>query len=454
MPSLLFAGFMPHPPLLVEGVGDEMKTEVARTDAACRQLAKRVAELAPKTVVVVSPHGPVFADAYTMPDWPRLAGDFNAFGSTVSMEWENDTKYVNRASELAEESYLPLAAISHQQLSSLQQPQALDHGTMLPLYYLKQAGWQGKVVCVRIGGLPPRECYRIGSVLAETAAGPTVLIASGDLSHCLNDQAPSPYNPAGPEFDAAIKDALEQKDFKAILDMPPEFRQRAAECGWRPLVTLLGALDETNVASKVLSYEGPFGVGYLVASFDLQPGKVASLMPEKSAPRENSPHARLARRAIEHYLATGQMLPVDEAKDELASRSGAFVSLKSDDQLRGCIGTVEPSQPSLAEEIIVNAVDAATKDPRFEPVSPAELATLRITVDVLAPSQPAGFKDLDPANKGVVVEWRGRRGLLLPDLPGIDDPEEQLSIAMEKGGIPAERREEISLYTFTVERFD
>ena len=453
MPSLLFAGFMPHPPLLVEGVGDEMKTEVARTDAACRQLAERVAELAPETVVVVSPHGPVFADAYTMPDWQRLSGDFNAFGSTVSMEWENDVRYVKRAMELADENALPLTAISRQQLSSLRQPHALDHGTMLPLYYLEQAGWQGKVACVRIGGLPPRECYRIGTVLARASAGPTVIIASGDLSHCLNDQAPSPYNPAGPEFDAGIKKALEKKEFQSILDMPPEFRQRAAECGWRPLVTLLGSLDEINVSTQVLSYEGPFGVGYLVASFELQPGKAASLVPATAAPREQSTHARLARRAIEHYLATGQLLPAADA-EELSSRAGAFVSLKSDDQLRGCIGTVEPAQPSLAEEIIVNAVDAATKDPRFEPVSPDELSTLRITVDVLGPLQPAGFNDLDPATKGVVAEWKGRRGLLLPDLPGIDDGEQQLAIAMEKGGIPAERRQETSLYTFTVERFD
>lgn len=452
MSPLVFAGLVPHPPLLIEGVGDELKAEVADTDAAYRRLAAQVTEQAPDTVIIISPHGPVFSDAYTMADWPRLEGDFTPFGSTVAMAWDNHRKYVARAARLAEREGLPLIPIGQRQLASHRQSASLDHGTMVPLYYLKQAGWQGTIACVRIGGIPPAKCYRIGTVLARAAENDRVaVLASGDLSHCLTSDGPSPYNPAGKEFDQAIVAALKAADFRRILDLPPDLRQRAAECGWRPLVTLLGTLDGYDVSPEVLSYQGPFGVGYLVAA--LAPGQPGhpGLAPAPRRPRDNSPHTRLARQAIAHFLATGEILTSDA---DLGQPAGAFVSLKADDQLRGCIGTIEPARDSLAAEIIANAIDAATRDPRFDPVTPKELDSLTITVDVLDPVVPAAYADLDPSCKGVVVEWQGRRGLLLPDLPGIDDASQQLAIAMEKAGIPQSRAGDVRIYTFSVERYD
>lgn len=453
MSPLVFAGLVPHPPLLVEGVGDELKAEAAETDAAYQQLALRLTEHAPATVVIISPHGPIFADVYTVLAWPRLKGDFTPFGSTVSMAWDNDCSYVAQACQLATAQHLPLVSISQRQLNAHRQSVNLDHGTLLPLYYLKKAGWQGRVVCIRIGGISPDQCFRIGKVLAQAADNKSVaLLASGDLSHCLSDNGPSPYNPAGREFDQIIVSALKEGNFQQIFNLPPELRQRAAECGWRPLVTLLGALDGYSVTTAVLNYQGPFGVGYLVATMELDPaGKSSGLAPPVPRPRDKTPQTKLARQAIAHYLATGETLKTDL---DLGQPAGVFVSLKADDQLRGCIGTVEPVQHSLAKEIVVNAIDAATKDPRFEPVLPSELEPLKITVDILSPCKPAVFAELAPDSKGLVVEWQGRRGLLLPALPGIDEPEQQLAIAMKKAGIPLSRREDLRLYTFTVERYD
>ena len=454
MCPIVFAGFAPHPPLLIEGVGDEHKPDAAQTDRAYRQLAARLAETNPETVLVVTPHGPVFSDAYTIAGWDTLEGDFTPFGSPVSMTWKADTEYSRRAESLVAARGLPLLVINSRQLASHRYSTGLDHGTMVPLWYLREAGWQGKVVCIRIGGLPPRQCYEIGKVLAEAAGEKNVaLIASGDLSHCLSEDGPSPFNPAGAEFDQRIADALAKGDYQAVLSITPEFRQRAAECGWRPLVTLLGALDGRKSTSQVLSYEGPFGVGYLTAVFTLEDGEKPRFIFPWPQPSDASVHVQLARKAISQYLLTGRVMDLPAPQSPLDSPAAAFVSLKLDDQLRGCIGTIEPEHENLGMEIIANAIAAATGDSRFEPVTAEELEQLSISVDVLSEPVPADYSQLDPAKLGLIAQWRGRRGLLLPDLPGVDTPEEQLQIVCRKAGIPWEKAREAKLFTFTVERF-
>ncbi len=446
MSPVVFAGFAPHPPLLIEGVGDELKPKAAPTHQAYQELAAALAGAEPETVVILTPHGPVFSDAYTIAGWDTLKGDFTPFGSTVSMTWAADTAYGRRAQALAQSRGLSLILVNSRQLAGHRYSPALDHGAMVPLWYLREAGWRGKVVCVRIGGLPPHECYDIGKVLAEAAEQRVGILASGDLSHCLSEDGPSPYNPAGAEFDGAIAAALEENDFSRVLSLPAEFRQRAAECGWRPLVTLLGAIEGRDSRSQVLSYQGPYGVGYLVALFTLAP---------ETGPHsaESSSQVRLARQAIGHYLETGQVLELDAPPSPLDRPGAAFVSLQAQGELRGCIGTILPARETLAQEIIANAIAAATQDPRFTPVALAELAGLSISVDVLTAPTPADYSQLDPAVYGLVAQWRGRRGLLLPDLPGVDTPEEQLRIVCRKAGIPWDRSGEAELSIFTVQRF-
>lgn len=453
MCPLVFAGFAPHPPLLIEGVGDELKGEARPTDLAYKQLADSLVAAKPTTVVVVSPHGPVFADTYTIAGWDTLTGDFTPFGSPVSMAWPGAKEYIERARQLAEERRLPLAVINSRQLASHRYSPSLDHGTMVPLWYLQQAGWQGTVACVRIGALSPNQCHEIGKVLAAAAADEAVaLIASGDLSHCLSEDGPSPYNPAGAEFDRLIADSLRAADFEAVLSIPAQLRQRAAECGWRPLVTLLGALHGRETGSEVLSYQGPYGVGYLIATFPFAAGETPAEL-SLAGPTGASEHASLAREAIRTHLAEGKVLEMPQPPLSLAAPAGAFVSLKLAGQLRGCIGTIEPVQKNLAAEIIANAIAAATEDPRFQPLRLEELGDVAISVDVLSPPAPAEFTDLDPAELGLIAQWQGRRGLLLPNLAGVESPEEQLRIVCQKAGIPWNRAKEAQLFVFRVKRF-
>lgn len=177
-------------------------------------------------------------------------------------------------------------------------------------------------------------------------------------------------------------------------------------------------------------------------------------MSEEGKKEKRSPHVELARAAIEAWIRERRRLDPKEREDlarALAERAAAFVTLKKGGQLRGCIGTFQPLQESLAEEIISNAISAATRDPRFPPVSPEELEDLEISVDVLNKPEPVSdVGQLDPRRYGVIVQRGGRIGLLLPDLEGVDTVEEQLDIARRKAGIG--QHEPIQIFRFTVER--
>lgn len=165
------------------------------------------------------------------------------------------------------------------------------------------------------------------------------------------------------------------------------------------------------------------------------------------------PLVRLAKDAIELYVRTGAVLPVpDSLSPEMQGRAGVFVSLKVRGMLRGCIGTFQPCEPTVAQEIVRNAISAATCDPRFQPVRTPELPDLEYSVDVLTePEQISDTKDLDPKRYGVIVQCGRRRGLLLPDLEGVDTAEQQIGISMQKAGIPA--GSEVTLFRFEVKRY-
>lgn len=165
------------------------------------------------------------------------------------------------------------------------------------------------------------------------------------------------------------------------------------------------------------------------------------------------PLVELARRSIETYVLSGKIIAVPcDLAPELKRKAGTFVSLHdSRGRLRGCIGTIEPCEENIAAETIHNAISAATRDPRFPPVSPSELEDLEIEVSVLNPPEPiSGLDELDPKRYGVIVVSGHRRGLLLPDLEGVDTPEFQVEIASEKACIRAGAPRQ--LYRFSVTR--
>jgi AmmeMemoRadiSam system protein A len=281
---------------------------------------------------------------------------------------------------------------------------------------------------------------------ADTVGRPVAFVASGDLSHRLKPDAPAGYNPAAYRFDEEVVDAIHHNSPNRIAKIDHELRRTAGECGYRSMLVALGATRELPAACEVLSYEAPFGVGYLVAQLTNAAADVTNTGLEElgnAITAGDDPAVAelpaLARQAVETFVRTGKSITKPANPSALLSaRAACFVSIKTHQgDLRGCIGTIEPVKHNLAEELIANAVNAATRDPRFEPVAADELGELRYSVDVLGMTEPADFEDLDPQMYGVIVEDESGklRGLLLPDIPGVDTVSQQVDIAARKAGI-------------------
>jgi AmmeMemoRadiSam system protein A len=194
----------------------------------------------------------------------------------------------------------------------------------------------------------------------------------------------------------------------------------------RPLAILLGAARLADLHSQVLSYEGPFGVGYPVVAFTAS-----------AAPKVLLDVQTLGRQAIDTYLRTRQFIePPEPIPLELQAPSAVFVSLRKDGELRGCVGSVRPTMATAAHELIRYAVASAVRDPRFDPVRLDEVGALTIKVQLLDPPEPVtDISSLDPRSYGIIVRRGDRQALLLPGIDGIETPEEQVLAACEKAGI-------------------
>jgi len=290
-----------------------------------------------------------------------------------------------------------------------------------------------------------------------------VFVASGDLSHKLQSYGPYGYAPEGPEYDARVMDACGRGAFGELFDFDEAFCERAAECGHRSFVIMAGALDGVAVQARRLSHEDVTGVGYGICTFrpgapdasrrflEIRQAAQAARLAETR--RQCDPWVQLAWQSVESRVLNRRVMDVPEGLPEAltARRAGAFVSIHKQGRLRGCIGTIAPTRASLAEEIIHNAVSAATRDPRFDPIRPDELAWLEISVDVLGEPEDIDSQDaLDVKRYGVIVTSGGRRGLLLPDLEGVDTVDRQVAIARQKAGIGP--KEPVRLQRFEVVR--
>ena len=227
---------------------------------------------------------------------------------------------------------------------------------------------------------------------------------------------------------------------------------------------MAGVLDGLSVKAECLSHEGTFGVGYGICTFEVtgrDPERhfleqYFQEQKEKIRKRKmaEDPYVSLARQTIETYVKTGEKIRVPQNLPEemYSGRAGVFVSLKEDGRLRGCIGTIAPVRENIAREIIENAISAAVRDPRFHAVEPEELDRMVYSVDVLGDTEEIdSAEELDVKRYGVVVSRGRRRGLLLPNLEGVDTVEEQIRIAKQKAGIPDEA-EDVRLERFEVVR--
>ncbi|MBO4913953.1 MAG: AmmeMemoRadiSam system protein A [Oscillospiraceae bacterium] len=449
---------VPHPPLIIPAVGRGQEREIGATVDAYREAARRVAEWKPDSVILSTPHSVMYADYFHISPGVAASGDMGRFGAARErVEVSYDAELRREAISLAEAEGLAAGTLGERDA-------ALDHGSFIPLWFLREAGVNCPIVRVGLSGFSPLKHYALGRCFASAAdklGRRAVFVASGDLSHKLRPDGPYGFVPEGPEYDKQVTSALAKGDFLRLLTMDGGLCERAAECGQRSFQIMAGALDGLAVKPELLSHEGPFGVGYGVAVFSVT-GRDAARRFEgacREAERERlaakkageDPWVKLARLSLETYIKTGRELRElpDGLPEQLElERAGAFVSLHVGDALRGCIGTIAPTERSVAWEIVRNAVSAGTRDPRFPPVSASELDSLEYSVDVLGKPEPiVSPSQLDVKRYGVIVSCGMRRGLLLPDLDGVDTVERQIEIARQKGGIGA-------LEHYTLERFE
>lgn len=437
---------VPHPPIILPEVGCGEERKIETTIRAYREAAKAVADMRPDTIIILSPHSVLYAEYFHISPGQMAAGDLGQFRvKKIFIECEYDVAFVGELAKLAQQEGFPAGTDGEREPS-------LDHGTLIPLRFLQEEGL-GDLPVVRIGlsGLNVEMHYRLGELIAQAAANlgkRTAIVASGDLSHRLKEDGPYGYAPQGPEFDHIVTEALRKANFMELMNLEPAFCEQAAECGLRAFLIMAGAFNGKSIDSSLLSYEGPFGVGYGVAVFTVRGNDDARefgrmyrkkrIQEKMEREAHEDAYVKLARASLEHYVNMGTVLPrPDHLPDELLkTRTGVFVSLKKRGELRGCIGTVEAMRDCIADEIIWNAVSAGAEDPRFAPVSRIELEELVYSVDILGKAQlVVSAEELDAKRFGIIVTSAGRRGLLLPNLEGVDTPQQQIEIALQKAGI-------------------
>ena len=456
------AGIMvPHPPLIVPAVGRGEERVIAATVGAYERAAAFVMSFAPETLIVVSPHTAMYADYFHVSPGAGASGNFAQFGAPQeAFDAAYDAEFVRELEAAAKESGFPAGTLG-------ERDKRLDHGVTVPLYFISRAaGELPKIVRVGLSGLPLTEHYKFGRLIAETAerlGRRAVVVASGDLSHKLKADGPYGFSPDGPVYDERVMEVMGRAAFGELFDFSEDFCESAAECGHRSFVIMAGAFDGRAVRAERLSHEGPFGVGYGVCTFEgggrddsrrfleiYEDKERARLAAIRAAEDE---YVRLARASVEHYVRTGRRLEMPNGLpgDMTRRRAGVFVSLHEDGRLRGCIGTIAPVTHCIAQEIIDNGVSASSRDPRFNPVEPEELERLVYSVDVLEPPERIESpSQLDVKKYGVIVTRGYKRGLLLPNLDGVNSVEEQIAIAKQKAGIA--QGENVELERFEVTR--
>ncbi len=318
---------------------------------------------------------------------------------------------------------------------------AFEHSIEVQLPFLLYFKKDVKIVPIMMSYGKPEVYKDIGRAIARTLLDSdkeAVIIASSDMTHYESQESAK-------KKDAQAIEAVLELNADKLLKRVAE--QNITMCGFAPAVALITAAKELGAKSaELVRYQTS---GDVLKDYTSVVGYAGIIIKGTIM----SPLVRLAHRTVEAYVREGKVIKAPaELTPEMKEKAGVFVSIHKHGELRGCIGTFEPAQRNVAEEVINNAISSSTQDPRFPPVSPGELKDLEISVDVLTQPEPVkSKKDLDPKKYGAIVECGWRRGLLLPDLEGVDTVDEQINICCMKGGISPD--EKVNLYRFQVKRY-
>lgn len=260
---IVFSAIVPHPPILIPAIGKENINRLKATVDSYAKLEEDLYASQADTIIIISPHGRLQAEAFTINLSPEFKGNFEDFGDlTTKFSLKGDVALAHRIKEKFE-TKVPLQLISEPKL---------DHGAAVPLYLLTGHLAKIKIIPLYYSGLDLTAHYNFGQTIKSKLLNSSeriAIIASGDLSHRLSENAPAGFSPKGKKFDKKLIDCLLKKQTEEIIRFKPELIAEAGECGLKSIMILLGVLDELKYEPQPLSYESPFGVGYLVMNFRL-----------------------------------------------------------------------------------------------------------------------------------------------------------------------------------------
>lgn len=423
----LLAGFiLPHPPIIIPDIGQGEERKINQTIDAYHRIAIKISQLKPRVIIILTPHHENYQDYFHISPGNNAWGSLEAFGSLERFNVDYYPAFISRFHQLFPNFPAGEKGERHQNL---------DHGVMVPLYFIQKYYKDFSIVRISMSGLSLSKHHRFGQCIYETMTSLNedyLVIASGDLSHKLKITGPYGFVQEGVTFDQMMVEYMKKGAFDKMMTISPKIYHKAEECGLKNFVILGGILDKESFLPKLESYQGPFGVGYGIASYIT-----------------GDPYILLARHTLNNYFNKEEdtvgfnQVPEDMYK----TMAGVFVSLKYHGRLRGCIGTIFATSKNIKEEIIQNTLSAALNDPRFHPISQLELDELSISVDILKKPERIDSKSLlDIKKYGVIVRYGHQTGLLLPRLEGINHVEEQIRIALEKAGISQHAPYELSRF--------
>lgn len=446
--GLLKAFVVPHPPLIIKEVGKGKENQVIKTINAYKRVAEEISYLKPDTIIISSPHAQMYNDYFHISPNNKATGSFISFGAPeVKFNEKYDEELVNEISSIANENNLPAGTYGEQN------PE-LDHGTMVPLYFIEKKYKDFKLVRIGLSNLSEIDHYQLGEIIQQAINNlnrDVVYIASGDLSHTLKKDGPYGLTSEGIEYEKLIISDLSNARFDSLLSYKENLLSNAAICGHNSFIIMSGVLNGLNVDVETLSHEDVTGVGYGICIYTPKERnknrEFRRIFLEKEKNRllekyiKSDDYIKLAKNTIDSYIKTNNIIEIPSNIDDelLLNKAGVFVSIHKFGILRGCIGTIIPTRENIATEIIYNAISASTKDLRFNPIEIEELPYLDINVDVLGKIEDIESREeLNPKIYGVIVYTNYKRGLLLPNIEGIDTVDKQIEIAKRKGNITCE----------------
>ncbi|OGF31941.1 AmmeMemoRadiSam system protein B [Candidatus Falkowbacteria bacterium RIFOXYD2_FULL_35_9] len=261
---LVFSAILPHSPLLIPSIGKENIKKLQKTIEAIKILRQDFESTRPDLVIVLTSHGDIYPEAFSINTLPEYKVNFGEFGDfQTNQVYKGDIGFINRFKEQVESSM----SLSLKSLTDI------DYATAVPLIYLAENYKNFKIVPINYSFLSYEQHLKFGEALKEAIYREdkrVAIIASAELSHKLTPKAPAGFSPNAKEFDKKIIQLLKQKKVESILNLDKAMVEDAAECGLRSILIMLGVIKNMNYDFQVLNYESPFGIGHLVAEFKLK----------------------------------------------------------------------------------------------------------------------------------------------------------------------------------------